>query len=145
MIRGTPAGTIGIATRTWWMNRRLFPKILEHFIKHIDCSIENPENVVFMDKLGSHLGMDIIDMLREKGLRDYNLSTAYFTQIPPPGCDGLWATKTHLTKGVNEWNLSNLGQHIMIYDLLEFLSRSLYRALSVEDITAGFRKTGILF
>ena len=48
MIKGAPPGTLGLATQSGWVNGELFPRVLNHFIKHMVCSNENPA-VVFMD------------------------------------------------------------------------------------------------
>ena len=48
MIKGAPPGTLGLATQSGWVNGELFARVLNHFIKHMGCSNENPA-VVFMD------------------------------------------------------------------------------------------------
>ena len=67
MIKGAPPGTLGLATQSDWMNGELFPRVLNHFIKHMGCSIENP-TVVFMDNHESHFGIEVIEMARMSGL-----------------------------------------------------------------------------
>lgn len=67
MVKGSPNGRLGLATKTGWMNSELFPRVLEHFIKHSGCSKDSPA-VLFMDNHESHLGIEVIDLARANGL-----------------------------------------------------------------------------
>ena len=39
---GAPAGTLGLAAQSGRMNFQLFPKVLDHCIKHMGCSKDKP-------------------------------------------------------------------------------------------------------
>jgi transposase len=45
MLFGAPAGTLGLASRTGWMNSSLFLDVLKHFVQHVHC---NPEKVLLV-------------------------------------------------------------------------------------------------
>ena len=133
MIKGAPPGTLGLATQSGWMNGELFPLVLDHFIKQMGCSIENPA-VLFMDNHDSHLGVDIIEMARANGLS--------IITVPPHTSHKLQPldVTVHNKKAVDEWTLSHPGSRI---DLPECFGSAFSRALSSDYIASGFRKIGI--
>jgi len=53
-VRGAPNGTLGLENQSGWMTSELFPKVLEHIIKHIGCS-KGEKAVLLMDNHESHL------------------------------------------------------------------------------------------
>ena len=141
MIKGAPPGTLGLATQSGWMNSELFPRVLNHFIKHMDCSIENPA-VVFMDNHESHFGIEVIEMARMIGLSIITFPPHTSHKLQPLDVAVYGPLKCHYKKALNEWNLSHPACRITIYDLPECFSRAFFRALSFENIVSGF-KTGI--
>ena len=64
------------------MNGELFPRVLNHFIKHMGCSIENP-TVVFMDNHESHFGIEVIEMARMSGLSIITFPPHTSHKLPP--------------------------------------------------------------
>ena len=142
MIKGAPPGTLGLATQSDWMNGELFPRVLNHFIKHMGCSIENPA-VVFMDNHESHFGIEVIEMARMSGLSIITFPPHTSHKLQPLDVAVYDPLKCHYKKVVNEWNLSHPACRITIYDLAECFSKAFFRALSFENIASGFKKTGI--
>lgn len=69
MIKEAPPDTLGLATPTGWMNRELFPRVMNHFIKHSSSSRDNP-NLLIMDNHESHLSMETLDL--HIALTNYN-------------------------------------------------------------------------
>ena len=142
MISGGPPGTLGLATQSGWMNSELFPRVLDHFIKHMSCSVQNPA-VLFMDNHESHLGLEVIEMARKNGLSIITFPPHTSHKLQPLDVAVYGPLKCHYKKAVDEWNLTHPGKRITIYDLPECFSRAFYRALSFQNIVSGFRKTGI--
>lgn len=142
MIKGAPSGTLGLAVQSGWMNSEVFPLALKHFIKHIGCSKDNPA-ILFMDNHESHLSLEVIDAARDHGLSIITFPPHTSHKLQPLDVSVYGPLKTHYKKAVNEWNLSNPGKRITIYDLPECFTKAYYRALSTENISAGFKKTGL--
>ena len=67
MINGAPNGSLGLATQSGWVNSELFPKVLEHFIDHMEVSVMKC-GVLLMDNHESHISVEVVEMAREKGL-----------------------------------------------------------------------------
>ena len=60
-IRGAPAGRLGLANQSGWMTTELFPKVLTHIIKHIECTKEKSA-VLLMDNHESHLSLEVVEL-----------------------------------------------------------------------------------
>ena len=142
MIKGAPPETLGLATQSGWMNGELFPHVLNHFIKHLRCSIENPA-VVFMDNHENHLGIEVIEIARMSGMSIITFPPHTSHKLQPLDVAVYGPLKCHYKKAVNEWNLSQPASRITIYDLPECFNRAFFRALSFENIASDFKKTGI--
>ena len=142
MIKGASSGTLGLATQSDWMNDELFPRVLNHFIKHMGCSIENPA-VVFMYNHESHLGIEVIEMARMSRLSIITFQPCTSHKLQPLDVAVYGPLKCHYKKAVNEWNLSHPASRITIYDLPECFNWAFFQALSFENIASGFKKTGI--
>ena len=142
MIKGAPPGTLGLATQSAWMNAELFPRVLDHSIKQMGCSIQNPA-VLFMDNHDCHLGNDIIEMARANGLSTITFPPHTSHKLQPLDVTVYGPLMCHYKKAVDEWNLSHPGSRITIYDLPECFGRAFFRTLSSDYIASGFRKTGI--
>ena len=49
------------------MNSELFPKVLEHFIEHMDVSVTKRGDII-MDNHESHIYVEVVKCREEKGL-----------------------------------------------------------------------------
>ncbi|XP_072379681.1 uncharacterized protein [Diabrotica undecimpunctata] len=67
MIAGAPAGTLGLASPSGWMNSELFLKVMEHFILHTSSSKQNPSLLLY-DNHESHLSIQVINLAKENGV-----------------------------------------------------------------------------
>ena len=116
--------------------------MLRHFIHHIGCSREKPA-ILFMDNHESHLGVQVLEIARTNGLTILTFPPHTSHRLQPLDVSVYGPLKAYYKKAVNEWNVSSPGKRITIYDLPECLSRSFYKAMTHENISSGFRKTGI--
>ncbi|XP_072392494.1 uncharacterized protein [Diabrotica undecimpunctata] len=67
MINGSPPGTLGLASKTGWMNTECFVQVVRHFIKHTGSTRENP-SLLLMDNHQSHLSIEAIDLCKNNGV-----------------------------------------------------------------------------
>lgn len=74
MLKGAPNGTLGLENPSGWMITDIFEKVLEHFIKHLNTTLDNPSLLIF-DNHESHLGSVTNRMAKERDV--------YIVTIPP--------------------------------------------------------------
>lgn len=67
MITGAPPGTLGLATKTGWMNTECFIEVLQHFIKHTASSSDNP-SLLIMDNHENHIFIEGIYLCKRSGV-----------------------------------------------------------------------------
>lgn len=66
-LNGVPAGSIGRASRTGWMNEDLFVDYMLHFIQHTRCTKERPV-LLILDNVEAHITIKTTDLARENGV-----------------------------------------------------------------------------
>ena len=65
ILKGAPPQSLGLASRSGWMNSNIFPQALAHFFKFMNATPENP-SILFLDNHDSHLSIKAIALAREK-------------------------------------------------------------------------------
>ena len=139
MITVAPPITLGLATQSGWMNGELFPRVLDHFIKQMCCSTQNPA-ILSMDNHDSRLDIDIIEMARANGLSIITFPPHTSHKLQPLDMTVFGPLKCHYKNAVEEWNLSHPGSRITTFDLPECFGRAFSRALSFDNIASGLKK-----
>ena len=56
MLKGAPASSKGLAIRSGWMTAEIFPEVLEHFMHHMNVSVDN-RALLLMDNHPSHISL----------------------------------------------------------------------------------------
>lgn len=67
MIEGAPAGTLGLANQSGWMNSDLFVPTMQHFIDQTQSSKENP-SLLIMDNFEAHISLKAIELAKNNGV-----------------------------------------------------------------------------
>ena len=66
-VRDGPVGCIGTANGSGWMLENDFLVFIEHFVKHVRPTINNPV-LLLLDNHSSHLGIDMLNYAKEHGV-----------------------------------------------------------------------------
>ena len=127
MQTGAPNGSLGLATPSGWMNSELFPLVLNHFIKHMNVSKDNPA-ILLMDNHESHVTLQTIDLARENGLVILSFLPHCSHRMQPLDVSICGTFKRYYNVACTDWMLSHPERALTTYDIA---------ALS------GFSKTGI--
>ncbi|KAJ8877689.1 hypothetical protein PR048_022144 [Dryococelus australis] len=81
MYNGASPGTMGVGhpKHSAWMTKENFMQFLDHFVKHVKCSVEN--NIfLLLDNSETHISLDIIDFAKKKWCNHSYISTSYETR-----------------------------------------------------------------
>ena len=76
MLRGAPAGSLGLANPSGWMKQDIFPQVLKRFLKNMTVSKDQP-GVLIMDNHNNHITLEGVELPKNHGS---DLLT------PPPHC-----------------------------------------------------------
>ena len=67
ILKEAPNVSLGLSCSSDWMNSKLFPKVLLHFLKYMNVSRQHP-GLLFLDNHQSHIGLGVIIIAQENGL-----------------------------------------------------------------------------
>ena len=63
MLRGAPAGSLGLANPSGWMKQDIFPQVLKHFIDNMTVS-KDQLGVLIMDNHNSHITLEGVKLTK---------------------------------------------------------------------------------
>ncbi|KAE8743266.1 hypothetical protein FOCC_FOCC011146 [Frankliniella occidentalis] len=143
MTIGAYPGTLGLASESGWMNAELFPKVLQHIVKHTACTKENPL-LILCDNLEAHVTLEAIEYARENGITILTLVPHTTHRTQPLEVSIMGPFKRAYENAMSIWKRAHPNQCCTIYDLAQFVCTAVGKALTPANITAGFKKTGIM-
>ncbi|CAH2021965.1 unnamed protein product [Acanthoscelides obtectus] len=118
MIKNTPAGTLGLATPSGWMNADSFTEVMKHFIKHTNSCKENPSMLV-MDNHESHLSIEAIQLAKDCGVNLLTIHPHTSGKLQPLDVGVFSAFKVYYNAGIDSWLMTHPGKPVTIYDFLK--------------------------
>ncbi|CAH2108862.1 unnamed protein product [Euphydryas editha] len=142
MLKGSPPGSLGLATSSGWMNSDLFVTTMKHFIKHTSSSMENP-SLLIMDNHESHLSIEALDLAKENGVTILTLHPHTSAKLQPLDVGIYSPFKSYYNAAMESWLLKNPGKPVTIYDIAELIGIAFTRAMTPTNIINSFKKTGI--
>lgn len=103
MLTGAPPGTIGGAYPSGWSNETLFLRFMEHFIKEVKPSVNNPV-ILLMDNHESHISIPVINLAKTNGVILITFHPHTSHKMQPLDSSVFGPLKTFYSAAVNEWN-----------------------------------------
>ena len=142
MINGAPNGTLGLASKSGWMNAELFPPALTHFMNHMNVTKDN-KALLIMDNHSSHVSLEVQQLAKGRGLEIITFPPHCSHKMQPLDVSVYGPFKRYYNNAATNWMLSHVGRTISIYDVAELAGVAFQKAMTIENITSGFRSTGI--
>lgn len=75
MLKGAPAGSVGVANLSGWTNCNIFMQYLRHFKKHSYCD-ESNKILLILGNHDSHISVECLNFAKENGI--------VLLTLPPP-------------------------------------------------------------
>lgn len=142
MINNAPPGTLGLATKTGWMNSELFVEVMKHFIRCSNSSKEKP-TLLILDNHESHLSIEAVDLAKENGVIMLTIPPHTSNRLQPLDVGVFSSFKSNYYSALNSKLLQNKGVPLTIYDVAGCVKIAHDRAMTPSNIAAAFKKTGI--
>lgn len=142
MINNAPPGTLGLATKTGWMNSELFVEVMKHFIRCSNSSKEKP-TLLILDNHESHLSIEAVDLAKENGVIMLTIPPHTSNWLQPLDVGVFSSFKANYYSALNSKLLQNKGVPLTIYDVAGCVKIAHDRAMTPSNIAAAFKKTGI--
>lgn len=141
-INGAPEGSLGLATKTGWMNCELYVEALQHIQKHTCCSRENPI-LLLCDNHESHISIEAVDYCRANGIVYLSFPPHTSHKLQPLDVGVFGPFKSKLKVAFNDWHTGHPGKALTIYEIPSLAKLAYFEAFTGKNITSGFMKPGI--
>jgi len=141
LLHGAPTGSLGMASKSGWMPAELFVPVLQHFVKHMNVSAENPA-ILVLDNHAPHISIEPIGVAREHGLVLLTLPPHCSHRMQPLDVAVHGPFKQFYASFADAWQISNPGQSMNISNVADLSGKAYYKAFTPENITSGFRAAG---
>lgn len=141
-IEGAPEGSLGVATRSGWINSSIFVDVLKHIQKHTLCSKENPI-LLLCDNHESHISIDAIHYCRDNGIVCLSFPPHTTHRLQPLDVGVFGPLKSKFKTAFNDWHVSNPGKTLNIYNIPKLTKIPYLESFNGRNITSAYEKTGI--
>ena len=142
MTRGGPAGSLGLAHPSGWINSDTFLESLKHFVSCTGCCNERP-HLLLLDNHSSHLDLKVINFARDNGLVVLTFPPHCSHRLQPLDVSIVGPFKGGLRTVFNDWLDLHPGGRITIHQIAELARKPYERAFTPSNIISGYTKTNI--
>lgn len=141
-LQDAPPGSDGSANPSGWMKEVHFIEYIRHFIKYSKASKENPL-VLLLDNHDSHLSPDALNICKDHGIIVLSFPPHCSHKLQPLDRSVYGPLKKYVNTACDSWMTSHPAATMSIYDIPSIVHTALPLAATPNNITAGFRVSGI--
>lgn len=141
-LRDGPVGSVGTANKSGWMQEEDFLVFLQHFQRHTNCSLDH-KVLLLLDNHASHVSIKCIDYCRDNGIVMLSFPPHCSHKLQPLDRSVYGPFKKAVNTACDGWMRANPGKTMTIYDIPGIVATALPRAMTLSNIQAGFRVSGI--
>lgn len=142
MLHGAPPGTLGLASKSGWMNNELFVDVLKHFIKHSNSSKQSPSMLLY-DNHESHISLAAINIAKENGITVITFPPHSTHKLQPLDVGVFKAFQAYYSRAIDSWMMHHPGQTMSIYEVAHCVGQAHEKCMVPGTITNAFKATGI--
>ena len=142
MLRGAPAGSLGLANPSGWIKEDIFLQVLKHFVDNMTVSKDQP-GVLIMVNHNSHITLEGVELAKNHGLDLLTLPPHCSHKLQPLDVGVFGAFKKFYSSFCCEWHLSHLGETLSSYYVAGLSNKAFIKSCTLENITSSFRRTEI--
>ncbi|CAM4572986.1 unnamed protein product [Leuciscus chuanchicus] len=141
-LRDGPAGSIGSANGSGWMQEADFLLFLQHFAIHT-CVSKESMLLLLLDNHHSHISVAAIDFCRAHGIVMLSFPPHCSHRLQPLDRSVFGPLKHYVRTASDLWMKNHPGQHMTIYDIPSLVAATLPLAATPNNLAAGFSCTEI--
>ena len=141
LAHGEVPGTIYGLSKSGWMDMELFDVLFSHhFLRYAPAA---KDLLLLMDGHSSHYCLDTIRLAAEEGVTLFMLppNTTHLTQPLDKGIFG--PLKMRWQEACHEYLRAHPGRVVTRFEFSELLSKAWLSTMTVQNIIASFRTTGV--
>jgi len=137
-----PPGSHGIAHESGWMTNDNFLIYLEHFIKYVKPSIDNPI-LLILDNHASHVSLAAISFCRNNHITMLGFPPHTTHRLQPLDVSFFGPLKTYYSQACDNYMINNPGCVISEATIGQLFSEAYVRAATLGNAINGFKACGI--
>ncbi|XP_042363242.1 uncharacterized protein LOC121958403 [Plectropomus leopardus] len=138
-ITGAPPGSAGTATPSGQINENAFVEVLEHLVRHTNCSSYRPMLLVLQARMSQRAW----DIAKEKGIIMLPIPPRTSHRLQPLHKTVFGSFKNFYRRALDGWYKSNPGKTPSIYQIPGCVNEAFMSAMTPRNICSGFKSTGI--
>jgi len=143
-IDKAPAGTLGVAAKTGWINEDLFCQWFQHFVKHAKPSLSDSPTLLILDGHSSHVkNLTVIEEARKTGVVILSLPSHCTHRMQPLDVAFFKSLNLNYNQAVQTWHRQHPGRAVTENEFGELFTCAYGVAATVKNAASGFRKSGI--
>ena len=140
LIDKAPNGTIGISTKSGWINEETFSKWFDHFLQQVQPKMQHKPVVHIMDDHTSHTkNLLIIEKARGNNVILLSFPSHCTHRMQPLDVSFFKSLKNYYDKEVQCWLRRHPGRPVTESQIAEFFSTAYGYAASVGNAVSCFR------
>lgn len=134
----------GSSSATGWMTDEVFLKYLSHFTKYAKPT-SGEAILLLLDNHHSHISLEAISFAKENNIVMLSFPPHCSHELQPLDKSVYGPFKTYINQAGDNWmrQPENAGKAMSIHTIPQLVSYAFPKAMTPENITAGFRATGI--
>lgn len=143
LLDGAPVETVAACHPSGWMQSTIFVEWLEHFIKHVKPSKEDPV-LLLLDGHATHTkNIELIDRARQNGIILLCFPPHCTHRLQPLDVSFMAPLSKFYSQEVKTWLRNNPGRVVTQYQIAALFGLAYNKAATIQTAVSGFRKTGI--
>ena len=144
LIDKAPAGCIGGASKSGWINEYIFNKWFGHFVKFVNPSAKSAPIVLIMDGHSCHVkNLELIDQARSNNVILVSLPSHCTHRLQPLDISFFKSLNTFYDSEIQSWLRQHPGRVVTEFQIGELFNAAYGKAATVQNGSSGFRKAGI--
>ncbi|XP_029674809.1 uncharacterized protein LOC115242559 [Formica exsecta] len=141
-VRDGPTGSIGAGNASGWMQENEYLIFFKHFQKYTSATVSH-KVLLLLDNHSSHISIQALDYCSENGIIVLSFPPHCSHKLQPLDRSVYGPLKKAVNTSCDAWMCNNPGKTMTIYHIPSIINTALPMALTVTNIQAGFRCTGI--
>lgn len=145
LIDKAPNGSIGVATKSGWVNEEAFLKWFNHFLHFVQPKTRDRPVILIMDGHSSHTkNLTLIETAKAQNVVLISLPSHSTHRLQPLDVSFFKSLKYYYNQEIQSWLRKHPGRPVTEYQIAELFSSAYGRAASISNALSGFRESGII-
>lgn len=142
LMKGAPAGSVGVCHPSGWIQTHLFTQWFLHFMEKTKPSESSPVLLILDGHYSHTKNLEIVDLARANHVSIISLPPHCTHKIQPLDRSFMSPLKAYYSEEIRMW-LRNNARALSVYDITELFGNA-YRKCQTGEIAAnGFKVSGI--